>query len=156
MTLSFTVGQMTVFCALYFNGHILCLQNLDTSMCIAGYSGVHSLAKWSHGPYHLQNHLSALAIGLQHSWKHSSWLQASWDRHPPLVAIRSSDGDVSRGNPRLHHHANWQVVKQQSRRSTSQATSQEDAELLLLVIPSYPGHRSSTDLLRRPPAEQPS
>jgi hypothetical protein len=88
-----------------------CEQNLDISRYITGYSGVHSLEKRSYGTHHLYEHPSALATGLQHSWKCLPWLQTSQGRHP-LVTIRTSNGDISWGNPHLHHRAHKQVVKQ--------------------------------------------
>ncbi len=121
-----------------------CEQNLDISRCITGYSGLHSLEKWLHGTHHLQKHPSALMISLQHSWKHLPRLQTSQRRHP-LVTIRSSDGDVSWGNPCLHHHAHWRVVKQcisllhlEAGGAILAQRCREDADLS--VILPHPGH----------------
>ncbi len=159
MTLSFMAGQTTLFCAQYYNG-TSCEQNLDISRCITGYSGVYSLEKWSRGTHHLQKYPSALAIGLQLIRKRLPWLWTSQNRHP-LVAIRSSNGDVSWGNPSLHHHAHRQVVEQRISLLHSKTGGtilaqrcKEDADLS--VIPSHPGHRSLKYFFRRPRAAQPS
>ena len=100
------------------------------------------------------------AITLQLIWKRLPRLRTSQSGYP-LVAIRSSNGNVSWGNPRLHHHAHWHVVERcffllqpKTGGAILAQRCEEDADLL--IFPSYPGHCSPTNIFRRPPAAQSS
>ena len=99
------------------------------------------------------------AISLQLIWKRSPRLRTSQSGYP-LVAIRSSNGNISQRNPHLHHNAHWHVVERcfsllQPKIGGAILAQRCEEDTDLLVFLSYPGHCSSTNIFRRPPAAQP-
>ncbi len=107
MTLSYTAGRMTAFCARVFNGHILWTESGHTQTLhwILQCAQFGEMVAWNTLPPKLSFNTCDRPAAQMEALDLASNL-TKW-----VPTIMSSDGNVSWKNPHLHHHAYWQVVE---------------------------------------------